>query len=143
MHRTAFCISDSEPKSSTIFVVMKFTFGAQQKLKSRKSIEELFMAKQQVRKGAIKAMYLLYPGALPHQIGVSVSKRLFKKAPDRNRVKRLMRESYRLQQHQLQAPEGFHYKIMLIFQSPKKPTYDQTCYWVKGCLNQIMAITQK
>lgn len=33
----------------------------------------------------------------PAQVGVSVPKRNFKKAVDRNRIKRLMRETYRLQ----------------------------------------------
>jgi ribonuclease P protein component len=35
------------------------------------------------------------------QVGVSVSKRNFKRAVDRNRIKRLLRETYRLQKREL------------------------------------------
>lgn len=38
------------------------------------------------------------PGA---QVGVTVGKRYFKKAVERNRIKRLLREAYRLQKHEL------------------------------------------
>jgi RNase P protein component len=41
------------------------------------------------------------PGESPAQVAFSVPKRLFKRAVDRNRLKRLMRESYRLQKTQL------------------------------------------
>lgn len=37
----------------------------------------------------------------PLQAGFTVSGKKFKRAVDRNRIKRLMRESYRLQQHPL------------------------------------------
>lgn len=44
------------------------------------------------------------PDADCHQMMATVPKKRFKKAVDRNRVKRLIKESYRLQKHQLVSP---------------------------------------
>lgn len=59
--------------------------------------------------------------------GVGVSTRVFKKAVDRNRIKRQLRESYRLQKQILVLPETIEkgldlflfipHKILLIFRN--------------------------
>lgn len=117
--------------------LMRFTLGKEKKLKSRKSIELLFKKRQQVRKGALKVIYLKEKGQQPHQIGVSVSKRFFKKAPDRNRIKRLIKEAYRLQQHDISCAIEVHYKMMFVFQSPQTPEYHTIERWMKGIIKQL------
>ena len=78
---------------------MKFTLGKQERLKSRKLIGRLYAEGNSVKAFPLRMMYLqtLHTSNFPAQVGVSVAKRNFKKAPDRNRLKRLMRETYRLQ----------------------------------------------
>lgn len=74
-------------------------FGKKEKLKSRKEIEALYATGKSYAVFPIRVKYQLLPleNAVPVQAGVSVSKRHFKRATDRNRLKRLLREAYRLQ----------------------------------------------
>lgn len=76
-----------------------FGFGKKEKLKSRKQIDILFARGKSFSIPPIRVTYQFLPvneaGEL--KAGVTVSKRNFKKAVDRNRIKRLLREGYRLQ----------------------------------------------
>ncbi len=76
-----------------------FSLGKKEKLKSRKQIETLFAEGKSFAVFPIRVTYSFSPakGEPLAQIGVTVSKRHFKKAVDRNRIKRLLREGYRLQ----------------------------------------------
>src|SRR6476661_11151745 len=80
-----------------------FSLGKKEKLKSRKQIETLFASGKSFAVFPIRVTYSFFPanGEPGAQIGVTVSKRHFKKAVDRNRIKRLLRESYRLQKSEL------------------------------------------
>ena len=82
----------------------RFGLPATERLKSRKQIDDLFAARKGFAVFPIRVMYRFFPDAEQPglQIGVSASKRSFKKAVDRNRLKRLLREAYRLQKAELQ-----------------------------------------
>lgn len=116
---------------------MKYTLGKPSKLKGKINIQELFTTGKSIRKGALRMVYDLDSNHDTIQIGFTVSKRFFKKAPDRNRVKRLMRESYRLQQQQLQFPIETGLKIMMIYQSSKMPDYEHVFKLVKSCIKDL------
>ena len=57
------------------------------------------------------------------KIGVSVSKKYFKKAVDRNRIKRLLRESYRLNKELFVQKFGTHSISMVFWISKEKPNH--------------------
>lgn len=77
---------------------MSFTYSKKDKLKSKKAIELLFSEGKAVTAYPLRLIYIEYPfeDGVRFKTGVSVSKKNFKKAVDRNRVKRLLREAYRL-----------------------------------------------
>ena len=78
---------------------MKLTLGKQERLKSRKLIERLFTDGKSVKSFPLRMVFLQisHTSTFPIQAAFSVPKRNFKRAVDRNRIKRLLRETYRLQ----------------------------------------------
>ena len=95
----------------------QFTLGKKERLKSRKQIEQLFSEGKKFAVNPFRVYYLFAPLTthLPSppkadsasklftiQFGVGVSAKNFKRAVDRNRIKRLIREAYRLQKNELQ-----------------------------------------
>jgi ribonuclease P protein component len=75
-----------------------FSYNKFEKLKSRKQIELLFAKGKSISAFPVKVFYLPidHTPVHPVQVGVGVSARHFKKAVDRNTIKRRMREAYRL-----------------------------------------------
>lgn len=75
-----------------------FSYNKFEKLKSRKQIELLFAKGKSISAFPVKVFYLPVDHTPMHpvQVGVGVSARNFKKAVDRNTIKRRMREAYRL-----------------------------------------------
>ncbi len=74
-------------------------YPKEEKLKKKSDIDLLLKKGKWISVDNIRIIYLPFSEKHPfesHKIGVSVSKKFFKKAVDRNRVKRLLRESYRL-----------------------------------------------
>lgn len=122
----------------------QFTLGSNERLKSRKQIDELFEKGCKISTTLFRAKYLLHTTAsAPLQFGVSVSKRDFKKAVDRNRIKRLTREAWRLQNSDLKekliALER-QMNIFLIYTGATMPTHDIVFEAVKKMINRFAKI---
>src|SRR5690348_549072 len=105
----------------------QFTLKKDERLKRRKIIEQLFSEGRAVTAFPIRVQYkMLDQFTVPLQAGFSVSSRNFKRAVDRNRVKRLMREAYRLQKAPLeQALQTKQQKLalFLIYTGKELPNY--------------------
>jgi ribonuclease P protein component len=118
-------------------------FGKKEKLKSRKRIEELFARGKTVNVFPIRISYQLMNGAEGEallEVGVSVSKRNFKRAVDRNRIKRLLREAYRLQKKDLIDLLGSEKKkghVFFIYADKQMPQYQLVFDTMKKCLEVL------
>lgn len=106
---------------------MNFSYPKNEKLKSQKSISLLFSDGKSVSKYPLRLVYVqkTISSASNIELGVSVSKRYFKKAVDRNYFKRLLRESYRLNKSLLQDKFEQPYSFMLMYQTKDRLSFDQ------------------
>ena len=94
----------------------RYTFKKEEKLKSRKTIEQLFRDGRSFSVFPFRVLWKFTGTSVaPVQTGFAVSSKHFKKAVDRNRIKRLMREAYRLQKNDLQNQLRQQQKQMAVF----------------------------
>jgi ribonuclease P protein component len=93
------------------------TLGKNERLKSRKLIEQLFKEGKSFAVNPFRIYVLIGDSSVTEiKFGVGVSTKNFKKAVDRNRVKRLVREAYRLQKNEsLQNLRGKNIRLSLFF----------------------------
>jgi len=81
----------------------RFTFRKEERLHKEKLIKELFETGSSFYFYPFKVLFKRNPdpGFPVHQVMISVSRKNFKKAADRNRIKRRIRESFRLNKNLL------------------------------------------
>ena len=101
---------------------MQNTFKKQEKLKKSKLITQLFTEGKSLTVFPIKLIYLQVEHNSPYKIqaGVSASKRNFKKAVDRNKIKRLLREVYRKNKYLIYQSENTKKHIFMFIYLGKK-----------------------
>jgi ribonuclease P protein component len=102
-----------------------FTYPRKQKLKSRKLLGKLFQSGKSLNAFPIKLIYQTNSPFVGEALmaGVGASSRNFKKAVDRNRIKRLLRESFRLEQAILQTglPQDRQWQLFFIYTGKDLP----------------------
>jgi ribonuclease P protein component len=125
-------------------MVKEAGFGRKEKLKSRKRVEELFSKGKTVTVFPIRISYQLQNLPVNEkailEVGVSVSKRNFKRAVDRNRIKRLLREAYRLQKKdllELLASRNKKGYVFFIYTDKGLPEYATIYETMKKCLDVL------
>ncbi len=100
---------------------MDLSFSKKQKLKGQKLIDKLFAEGDSVSTFPLRLVYL--QTGKSNQVGVSVSKKNFKNAVDRNRIKRLLREAYRCNKKMLIDNNLCGYAFMILYLSKDLPDY--------------------
>jgi ribonuclease P protein component len=106
---------------------MEFTYPKNEKLKSKNTINVLFSEGKSVSKYPLRLVFVENRLEESERIkmGVSVSKKYFKKAVDRNYFKRVLRECYRLNKHILADHLKKPYAFMFFYQSKDRLTYQE------------------
>ena len=106
---------------------MSKTYSKKEKLKSKKRIDLLFTEGQSVSAFPLRLVYMptTFDDPIIAKTGVSVSKRNFKTAVDRNHIKRLLRESYRLNKADFFNNLKTQHAFMILYIGKEKPTFNQ------------------
>ena len=125
----------------------QFTLGKSERLKSRKLIEQLFTEGKNFPFTPFRVYYLVSPlnrgPGLHLQFGAGVSGKNFKRAVDRNRIKRLTKEAYRLQKNQLQGAlkqKNFQLNLFFIYTGKELPQFNSVKEKVNVILNKLIKI---
>jgi ribonuclease P protein component len=104
---------------------MKFTLETSEKLKSRKQITQLFEEGLSLKEFPIRLRFLkVNETDMQIKVAFSVPKRNFKLAVDRNRIKRMMREVYRLNKHIIFDTVEGNFVMMFIYTDRKEWNYE-------------------
>lgn len=118
-----------------------YTLKASQRLKSRKLIASLFTSGKAMTAGPLRALHHLDPhpeGGV--QAGFSAPAKVFRRAFQRNRIKRLMREAWRLQQ--LSLREHFNGSsnrlvIFLTYRGREIPDQASMMTWISEIIQKL------
>lgn len=105
---------------------LRYTLKKHQILRSKKEISDLFENGKSITEYPLRLVYKLKPITECYEQKTDRFKLLFvvpkkniKKAVQRNRIRRKIKESFRLQQHQLIIPEGYIYLLAFIYIAKK------------------------
>ncbi len=107
---------------------MSTTYPKKEKLKSKKLIDQLFTEGQSVSAFPLRLVFMhtkFEEEGIIAKTGVSVSKRNFKTAVERNRIKRLLREAYRLNKAGFFNNLTTQHAFMILYIGKDKPTFAQ------------------
>jgi len=119
-------------------LLMDQSFGKKEKLKSKILITQLFEEGKGISVYPLKLIYLsIEKKEVPVKSAVTVSKRNFKSAVDRNRIKRLLRESYRCNKAQVFNNTDANFAFLFLYLGKDMPTFEQLDHKMKLVLNKF------
>lgn len=124
---------------------MSFGYATKDKLKSKKLIDQLFTKGKSVTAFPLRLVYLKteFDDDSKLKTGVSVSKRLHKTAVSRNRIKRLIREAYRLNKPNYFNTNTTSYAFMILYIGKEKTTFKALDSNMKRLFEKFLKNTSK
>lgn len=120
---------------------MSYSFSKIEKLKSKKQIEALFKEGKSISAYPLRMIYTKteFTDDVQIKTAVSVSKRNFKKAVDRNHIKRLLRETYRLNKADVFNNFTTQYALMILYIGKDKPEFKTLNTTMKKLLEKFVS----
>ncbi|WP_350286718.1 ribonuclease P protein component [uncultured Croceitalea sp.] len=118
----------------------KFAFPKKEKLKSKKLIEQLFAEGKSITVFPLKLIYLpiVFDDDVQFKTMVVAPKKNFKSAVKRNRVKRLLREAYRLNKPYIFNNIEGNFALAILYIGKEMPDYHLVELKTKGLLEQFV-----
>jgi ribonuclease P protein component len=119
------------------------SLGKSERLKSRKQIDFLFKEGKKITLFPFRLLYFYENGPGEIRAGFTVSSKNFPGAVERNRIKRLMRESYRVQNKDLKTAVADIRKqlhLFFIYTGREILSYEQVSQKLKQVMEKIVRI---
>lgn len=102
-----------------------FTLQKKERLKHKNLWDEVFASGQQIKSFPLLLYYLKTPlsDGVRFQAGFAVPKRNVRKAVSRNRIKRLLREVYRIEKPGIPEFSDASYALVFLYLGKEPPNY--------------------
>ncbi|MGZ5255849.1 MAG: ribonuclease P protein component [Flavitalea sp.] len=123
-----------------------YSLGRDERLKSRKQTEQLFARGNKFTQGILRVYYQFHEPGAPLLFGAGASSKTFKKAVDRNRIKRLIREAYRLQKPGLKKElekQKKYLTLFFIYTGKELPAYELVYEHTGKAIDKLFRIITK
>lgn len=129
-----------------MLTIQRYFLKKTDRLKSRKAIDIMFTKGKSFSNFPFRVLWMNVENEVGLKAGFSASTKNFKKATDRNKIKRLMREAYRLQKNDLDVQLSLNKKtlnIFFIYTGKEIPTYNLIFEKMGNVLKRIIKLTDE
>jgi ribonuclease P protein component len=128
--------------------VLRNTFRKSEKICNQNQIDRLFKEGKQLKSGLFRLLFVetAAPGKSPVQVLIAVPKKNLRHAVDRNRMKRLIREAYRMSKHKILdecLKAGKHLDIAIIFMGKQCVSQVETSFAINVLLDRLIVTNEK